>query len=63
MKAIQGVEDAILIEGNTWKIISDLENDVRKEVFNYAVKNNIGVLTLNKEEQKLEDVFKALTKK
>jgi ABC-2 type transport system ATP-binding protein len=63
LKAISGVEDAILIEGKTWKIISDLEKDVRKELFNYAVKHNIGILTLNKEEQRLEDVFKALTKK
>ena len=63
LKSINGVEDAILIEGKTWKIISDLEKDVRKELFNYAVKHNIGILTLNKEEQRLEDVFKALTKK
>jgi ABC-2 type transport system ATP-binding protein len=63
LKSIQGVEDAVLIEGNTWKIISDIENDVRKELFNYAVKHNLSVLTMNKEEQKLEDVFKALTKK
>ena len=63
LKSINGVEDAILIDGKTWKIISDLEKDVRKELFNYAVKHNIGILTLNKEEQRLEDVFKALTKK
>lgn len=63
IKAIIGVEEAILIENNTWKIIAPIESDVRKELFNFAVKNNIGVLTLNKEEQKLEDVFKALTKK
>lgn len=63
LKSIQGVEDAILIDGKTWKVISDVENDVRKELFNYAVKHNLSVLTMNKEEQKLEDVFKALTKK
>jgi ABC-2 type transport system ATP-binding protein len=63
LKSIIGVEEVILIEGKTWKIISDISVDVRKELFNYAVSQNIGVLTLNKEEQKLEDVFKALTKK
>ena len=62
IKAITGVEDAVLVD-KTWKIVAAIESDVRKELFNYAVKNNIGVLTLNKEEQKLEDVFKALTKK
>ena len=63
LKAISGVEDAVLIDTNTWKIVAPIDSDVRKELFNFAVKNNIGVLTLNKEEQKLEDVFKALTKK
>ena len=62
IKSIAGVEDAVLVD-KTWKIVASIESDVRKELFNYAVKHNIGVLTLNKEEQKLEDVFKALTKK
>jgi ABC-2 type transport system ATP-binding protein len=60
---LNGVEEALLAENNTWKIVAGLEYDVRKELFNYAVKNDISVLTLNKEEQKLEDVFKQLTKK
>lgn len=60
---LKGVEEALLAENNTWKIVAGLEYDVRKELFNYAVKNDISVLTLNKEEQKLEDVFKQLTKK
>lgn len=63
LKKLSGVEDAIVVSGNNWKIIADPERDVRKELFNYAVKNDIGILTLNKEEQKLEDVFKQLTKK
>lgn len=62
IKKIVGVEEAILIEGKTWKIISDVDNDVRKAIFNYAVTNDISILTINKEEQKLEDVFKQLTK-
>ena len=61
IKKIDGVEDSILIEGKTWKIISDIDNDVRKAIFNYAVTNDISILTINKEEQKLEDVFKQLT--
>ena len=62
IKKIEGVDDAILIEGNTWKIISNVDTDVRKSIFNYAVTHDISILTINKEEQKLEDVFKQLTK-
>lgn len=63
LKSLAGVEEVILVSGNSWKIVADPEKDVRKELFNFAVKNDIGILTLNKEEQKLEDVFKQLTKK
>jgi ABC-2 type transport system ATP-binding protein len=63
IKNIEGVEDAVLIEKNTWKIISNIDTDVRKSIFNYAVSHDISILTINKEEQKLEDVFKQLTKK
>lgn len=60
---LNGVEDAVIAGTNTWKIIANTDVDVRKELFNYAVKNDIGISTLNREEQKLEDVFKQLTKK
>ncbi|MCC6181290.1 MAG: gliding motility-associated ABC transporter ATP-binding subunit GldA [Bacteroidia bacterium] len=63
LKSISGVEDAVLVDGNTWKIVSDASVDVRKEVFAYAVKHNMSVLAMNREEKKLEDVFKELTKK
>lgn len=60
---LKGVEDAVMEGKSIWKVIADVNIDVRKELFNFAVHNNISVLTLNKEEQKLEDVFKQLTKK
>ncbi len=63
LKNIEGVEEVILIEGNTWNIISAADRDIRKELFDYAVKNGLSVLALQKEENKLEDVFKKLTKK
>ncbi|MDQ3047001.1 MAG: gliding motility-associated ABC transporter ATP-binding subunit GldA [Bacteroidota bacterium] len=62
LKNIEGVFDAKLIKGNTWQIESRIENDIRPAIFSYAVANNLGVLTLQKEEQRLEDVFKNLTK-
>lgn len=47
---------------NTWQLVSSSTEDVRKDVFNFAVTNNLGVLTLSREEQKMEDVFKQLTR-
>ncbi len=62
LKTINGVKEVNQLEGNAWQLISEGDNDIRKEVFDYAVQNKLSVLTLNKEEQKLEDVFKKLTK-
>jgi ABC-2 type transport system ATP-binding protein len=62
LKSIEGVNEVTQINDNTWQITTGMEKDIRKEIFDFAVSNKLSVLTLNKEEQKLEDVFKQLTK-
>lgn len=58
--AISGVQDAKNISGNIWIITSSSEKDIRGDIFNFAVQNQLAVLTIQKEEQKLEDIFKEL---
>lgn len=60
LSSIPGVHDAKNISGNTWQIVSSADKDIRADIFNFAVKNNLTVLTVQKEEQKLEDIFKEL---
>jgi ABC-2 type transport system ATP-binding protein len=62
LKSIDGVNEVTQISDNTWQISTGIEKDIRKEIFDFAVNNKLAVLTMNKEEQKLEDVFKQLTK-
>ncbi|MCW3104490.1 MAG: gliding motility-associated transporter ATP-binding subunit GldA [Bacteroidetes bacterium] len=62
LKSIGHVLDAKNIKDNVWQLEVGGEKDIRPDVFQYAVKNGLAVLMLNKEEQKLEDVFKKLTK-
>jgi ABC-2 type transport system ATP-binding protein len=62
LKTIEGVNEVTQINETTWQISTGIEKDIRKEIFDFAVNNKLSVLTLNKEEQKLEDVFKQLTK-
>lgn len=62
LKKIAGVNEVVQVNENTWQISTAAEKDIRKEIFDFAVNNKLSVLTLNKEEQKLEDVFKQLTK-
>jgi ABC-2 type transport system ATP-binding protein len=65
-KKINQIHDSIgsrNLGKNIWEIYSPVDKDIRTEIFNFGVKNNIPVLTLQKQERKLEDVFKQLTKK
>lgn len=62
LKGIEGVKDAKNISGNIWRLEAAGDKDIRASIFQHAVNNGMAVLTLHKEEQRLEDVFKQLTK-
>jgi ABC-2 type transport system ATP-binding protein len=63
LKNLSGVREAKLSTSNTWLISGNLTADLQKQLFEYAVKNNLSIRSLQKSENKLEDVFKSLTKK
>jgi ABC-2 type transport system ATP-binding protein len=63
LKNLSGVHDAKNISENIWNIESRGNEDIRKILFEFAVQNNLVILTVNKEELSLENVFKQLTKK
>lgn len=62
LKMIPGVIEIKQLETNIWKLTTDPVKDVRAAVFKYAVDNHLTVLSLHREEQKLEEVFQELTK-
>lgn len=50
--------------GNTYKIhLKNKDIDIRQDIFSLAVANQWTILSMNREEKDLEDVFKELTKK
>lgn len=61
--SISGVEDAENISGNNWQIVTRPDVDARAGIFQFAVDNQLSVLGMQREERKLEDVFKELTRK
>ncbi|MFZ4400809.1 MAG: gliding motility-associated ABC transporter ATP-binding subunit GldA [Bacteroidales bacterium] len=63
LKAIEGVLKLTNIKNNIWEIECENQNDLRQDIFNFAVKNQLSVLTIHKEDVKLEKVFQELTKK
>jgi ABC-2 type transport system ATP-binding protein len=62
LKSINGVKDAKIKDKNTWLLIGNSEIDLQKNIFEFAVKNNLSIRSLQRIENKLEDVFKSLTK-
>jgi ABC-2 type transport system ATP-binding protein len=63
LEKIPGVMHVESVNEKLWRLKTSLESDARTDIFNFAVNNKLAVLSMQKEEQKLEDVFHQLTKK
>lgn len=60
---IPGVTGAKPVRDNIWQIESAPEHDVRAAIFKFAVDNGLKVLTINRSQHSLEEVFQILTKR
>ena len=58
---INGISEAVNIKGNTWRIACKEKIDMRSILFKWAVENNHTILSMQKQEQKLEDIFQQIT--
>lgn len=60
---INGVENVVPTSKNTYILETSQNNDIREDIFNYAVSNNIILLSMYRKEKSMEDVFRELTAK
>jgi ABC-2 type transport system ATP-binding protein len=60
---IKGITNIAKLEERCWLIETPIKLDVREKVFEFAVKKNLVVLSMQKKEKRLEEVFRELTKK
>jgi len=63
IKKLQGVNKVESLGDNKYHIFSDSDSDVRPLLFNFAVGKSVEVLTLQKEEETMEQIFKDFTSK
>lgn len=63
LNKINGVAKAVKVRDNTYLLQSNALKDVRGDVFQFAVEQNLTVLSLQKLEKSLEEVFRELTRK
>ena len=61
LSGIANVTKASLTDQELWLLEAESEEDIRPAVFSFAVQNNLTVLSLQKEENNLEEVFRHLT--
>lgn len=59
---IPNIKSAKKTSPNTWLIEAESNEDIRPVLFNFAVKNNLTVLSMQKQENNLEEIFRQLTK-
>ena len=58
---IANVVKARHLKKDLWLIEAEGEKDIRPDIFSFAVANNLTVLSLQKEENNLEEIFRHLT--
>jgi len=63
LKEVEGIISLRKANINSWIIETESGKDIRSDIFEFAVKNNIKVLSMNKETKSIEEIFQQLTKK
>jgi ABC-type multidrug transport system, ATPase component len=64
-EALLGIPGVIKVQQkgkDRWVVEAEGETDIRPAIFSFAVNNNLTVLSLQKEESNLEEVFRHLTR-
>jgi ABC-2 type transport system ATP-binding protein len=61
LSGIKNVKSVKYIKGNIWLIEAEGDEDIRPQIFSFAVNNHLTVLSLQKQESNLEEVFRHLT--
>jgi len=62
LQKLGGLQTAKLTSGNLWEITSATEIDLRPILFDFAVKNKVTILSLQRDQQSVEQIFQWLTK-
>jgi ABC-2 type transport system ATP-binding protein len=62
LKTIIGIDNLIKLQNNLWLIETAADIDLRQQIFEFAVQNQLVVLSMQKKEKSLEESFRDLTK-
>ncbi|HAG15842.1 MAG TPA: gliding motility-associated ABC transporter ATP-binding subunit GldA [Bacteroidales bacterium] len=63
LEILTGVESAIQIDKFVWEIQSNRKDDLRQQLFEFAVRNHYTIRSMQKKENSLERIFQELTQR
>jgi ABC-2 type transport system ATP-binding protein len=61
LSQIQGIKKISHLSSNNWELFTEGDIDIRPDIFRFAVEHSLTVLTINRHEQSLEEIFQELT--
>ena len=61
LKGIGGVIDVIRESGSVYRIFTGSAGDLRAEIFRFAVENGLVLLSMEQQDQSLEEIFREMT--
>jgi ABC-2 type transport system ATP-binding protein len=61
LSSVANISQVKLIKDNLWLVEAEGPEDIRPVLFSFAVQNNLTVLSMQKQESNLEEVFRHLT--
>ena len=62
LKSLNDVDEVLNTSDNCWLIQAYADKDIRADIFEFAVREGLKVLSLQKQQKSLEEVFRTLTK-
>lgn len=63
LKKLPFIKNTVRLKSGEWLLEARDNKDIRQDIFQFAVDNKYHVLSLSQSEQKMEDIFRKLTKK
>jgi ABC-2 type transport system ATP-binding protein len=62
LQKIKGVNTVKALNNNSFQLITSFDDDIRPDIFRFAVEKNIPLLEMHREISTIEDIFQKLTK-
>ena len=61
LQKIKGLSEILPVGKNTWLISTTLKEDIRPEIFRFAVENGLTIIGMQQKGKQLEEIFQSLT--